>query len=227
MKQKLKLSRGKQTAVFLALTALLLCLFWGFMGYPLPSEEMEFRRLERQCGVPPTQMVVHIEKKMEREETYMPQRRWIENSAAQYVGVGTGYAVSGAVRCRGLTEGTKLELWPLEEQPGLVKLIPLLMPFQEWRGLDEFKASYDGIVLVDVPEGAAEVELTLYNGETPMTDRMEALPDGGWLLTYSRQEGSGYWNSDILRKLPYRLTVFDKGGTVLHTQSGTVPDSWR
>ena len=69
MKRRLKLSRGKQTAGLLALTALLLCLFWGFLCYPLPTEEMEFRRLERQYGVPPTQMVVHIEKKMEREET--------------------------------------------------------------------------------------------------------------------------------------------------------------
>lgn len=56
MKERLKLvwnsrprmGRRLQTACFLILAAFFLCELWGYAGYPLPTAELEFRRLERQ-----------------------------------------------------------------------------------------------------------------------------------------------------------------------------------
>jgi len=231
MKQKLKLSRGKQTAGLLALTALLLCLFWGFLGYPFPTEEMEFRRLERQYGMPPSQIVLHIPKKMEREQYIVPQNRWCENQGAQFIGIGDGHAVCGVVCWRLSSEGGTLRMLPLEEQKDTVKLAPVLIPFYEWRRAELPGLESCGIVLLDVPEGAVEVEMTVQcNGES-LTHRVGPLEGGGWLVSFPPvKEEDGFYDlvgSDTLLGVPYEMKVYDQMGYVLHTQSGTVPDSWR
>lgn len=51
-----RISRGKKLAVNLALCAFLLVLIWSRFGYPLPTAELEFRRLERQSLMPPSQI---------------------------------------------------------------------------------------------------------------------------------------------------------------------------
>lgn len=226
-----KVGREKQTAGFLVLTAVLLCLIWGFLGYPLPTETMEFRRLERRYGMGPTQIVLHIPKKMEREHYYVPQRRWIERDGAQFVGMGDGYAVTGVVNCGWMAERSQLCVWPLEEQVGTVKLIPLPMFVQEWRGTGAFHGNSLGIALLDVPEGAAEVEMTVEYKGKHLAQRVTQLAEGGWLVTFppvNNDDWNYFWSSSgALMGLPYELTVFDRSGAVLHTQSGIVPDHWQ
>ena len=58
MKKRWKLSRGKRTIINLVLSALLLVLTWGLMGYPLPTAELEFRRMERTHLLPRSEIVL-------------------------------------------------------------------------------------------------------------------------------------------------------------------------
>lgn len=51
-----RVSRGKKLAVNLALCAFLLALIWSRFGYPLPTAELEFRRLERTHLLPPSEL---------------------------------------------------------------------------------------------------------------------------------------------------------------------------
>lgn len=52
-----KLSRGWKLVRNLALAAVGGYLIWSFWGYPLPTAEMTFRRLERQHLLSPSQLV--------------------------------------------------------------------------------------------------------------------------------------------------------------------------
>ena len=49
---KIHLSRGKKLALNLGIIVLAGLWLWGMAGYPLPTAEMEFRRLERQKLLP-------------------------------------------------------------------------------------------------------------------------------------------------------------------------------
>ncbi len=51
-----RISRGKKLAVNLALCAFLLVLIWSRFGYPLPTAELEFRRMERTHLLPASEL---------------------------------------------------------------------------------------------------------------------------------------------------------------------------
>lgn len=51
-----RLSRGWKIVRNLAVTLICLSVLWAWAGYPLPTAEMEFRRLERQNLLPPSEI---------------------------------------------------------------------------------------------------------------------------------------------------------------------------
>lgn len=51
-----RLSRGWRTVRNLAVTLICLYVLWAWAGYPLPTAELEFRRLERQSLLPPSEL---------------------------------------------------------------------------------------------------------------------------------------------------------------------------
>lgn len=51
-----RLSRGWRTVRNLAAVLICLCVLWARAGYPLPTAELEFRRLERQNLLPPSEL---------------------------------------------------------------------------------------------------------------------------------------------------------------------------
>lgn len=216
MKRRWKWSRGKQTVCFLLLTGLILCLFWGFLGYPLPTGEMEFRRMERQYLVGPTRIVLHIDEQTRGQSSAL----W-----EQFVGVGEGCAVSGVVDHPGLTERQLLRRWDLEGQQGEIKLIPVTVPYTDWGEGGDPALAVCGILLWNVPEQAVRVSMTVRDGETLCEDEAAVTEGGGWLAGFQTQETN--WGSDWLLEVPYELTVYDRTGAVVHTQKGTVPGDWR
>lgn len=52
-----RIGRGKKLAVNLALCTFLLVLIWSRFGYPLPTAELEFRRMERTHLLPRSEIV--------------------------------------------------------------------------------------------------------------------------------------------------------------------------
>ena len=58
-----RVSRGRRIAFNLFFTVLLLGLLWAREGYPLPTAELEFRRLERASLTPPGELVFASDQK--------------------------------------------------------------------------------------------------------------------------------------------------------------------
>lgn len=101
-----RISRGKKLAVNLALCAFLLVLIWSRFGYPLPTAELEFRRLERQNLFPPSEL--------QGVFRGIYQNRW------------TGYGVLEDWVVVGYESYGQLECWPREESG------PTLFPAAEF-----------------------------------------------------------------------------------------------
>ena len=53
-----RLSRGQKTVRNFLLCIPILIGFWGLFGYPLPTAEMEFRRMERTRLLPRSELVL-------------------------------------------------------------------------------------------------------------------------------------------------------------------------
>ena len=154
MKKRWKLSRGKRTIINLALSTLLLVLIWGLMDYPLPTAEMEFRRMER----------THLLPHSEIQGIFLDGCR---NRTWQTVGVQEDRVV--LLESRNLSEGGSImSIWPGRTEGATLVPIP-------WNG-SEFEKERD-IVAVDVPEGTASARL-----EAEVSCWYSKVPGGGWEL---------------------------------------------
>ena len=69
-----RLSRRWKIIRNLALTLVCLYALWAWAGYPLPTAEMEFRRLERQSLMPPSQVqgVFRLDQEIGRAHVLTP-----------------------------------------------------------------------------------------------------------------------------------------------------------
>ena len=67
---KIHLSRGKKLALNLGIIVLAGLWLWGMAGYPLPTAEMEFRRLERQKLLPASQILLTMEERRGEDDPY-------------------------------------------------------------------------------------------------------------------------------------------------------------
>ncbi len=56
-KGRFRLSRGASTVRNLVLAGLVFVLLWGLRGCPLPTKEMEFRRMERTYLLPRSELI--------------------------------------------------------------------------------------------------------------------------------------------------------------------------
>lgn len=227
-----QLSRRGKFLRNLLVVGMLLYSVWAIRGYcPLPTEEMEFRRLERQNLLGPTQIILHIPDEMrsvtgEVDGIYRTKR--VDQPDAQFVGLGDGYAITAVVHPFS-NSGAWFEYWPLEKQEEKIKLIPLLSIFGDWRGGEErlrnnWEHIYNcGIVIPELPAGASQAEMFVWEGEEEYHDWGTWEEPGSWLFGFQRRaDGVG---SDWLLGLPYVLVVYDERGEILVQQDGNVPSN--
>lgn len=97
-----RLSRKKRTVLNLTVSGVLLLTAWAILGYPLPTAELEFRRLERESLCPPSE---------------------IQGVFQGSYGHRTVYGVQGEQVVWGFQE---LEFWPREKSG------PTLFPVSEY-----------------------------------------------------------------------------------------------
>ena len=118
----------------LLLTAVFAACIWGLYGYPLPTIDMEFRRMERRHLLEPTQIVLRTGE-ITVSHSHGPGVPPPKITQEQIIGLGEDYAVSF---CRHpfAPNGNQLEYWPFEEQEGQVKLVPLISFISDTRGED-------------------------------------------------------------------------------------------
>lgn len=225
-----RLSRKGKILRNLLLAAVALYSIWAVGGYcPMPTEEMELRRLERQNLLGPTEIILHIPDEARwvtgRVDGVM-KSVMVEQFQAQFVGLGDGYAVAAAVHPFS-NSGTMFAYWPLDRQPGEIKLIPLYTIFGDWRGGEERlrndrnQRQVCGIAIPELPAGTEKAELFIWDGDEEYRDWGSWEEPGCWLFGFQNRDS--YFGSDWLQGLPYKLVVYSEDGMELARQEGTVP----
>lgn len=219
---KIHLSRGKKLALNLVIIVLAGGWLWGLAGCPLPTVEMEFRRLERQYLLP-------------RSEVAYRSRFWsaggvgeIQSRDGTYlsvfepfiVGVTQDQAYSVTLRQAGWHTVT---VAPLGEKPAPVPVNSVIArvpePGRVWM-------SGCNLLFLQVPQETARAELdvdaTLWDDErfTRRAQKGLCLEDGVWLFSLEPPEGGypGDWYEGAM----YTLRLYREDGGLLLERNGVI-----
>ena len=193
-----KMGRGGQTARNLLLALVLATTVWGQLGFPLPTEEMTFRGMERRALLGRSEIVLHV-----------PEQGAAD---AQFIGVGDGYAVTATVNK--LRRHMGLEYYPLDSSQEANLVVTAGHLYAPGRGEAQIAM---GVAALGAPEGV-RAELVIWDDKEQSWEghRQE---NGLWMFYVT-----GGKNSNWLKGLPYRLAVYGAEGEELLRQEGTVPE---
>lgn len=210
-----RLSRGWQTVRNLAAAALLLAVTWGVAGYPLPTAEMEFRRLERANLLPESEIIFNSEA--------TGVIRWRDQPEMQVTFDGLMIGVEeGRVHVADLRYHNSLEVWPLEKG---ITAVPLYNIFARIYKAGDF---HNGVPLLflNVPAEAERAEIEIdaagFKGET-LRYQGEGwrLAPGRWMFcTYPGDSFGGGWYANG----NYTLRLYGADGSPLPGRSGIIPE---
>lgn len=220
-----RLSRGKRLALNLVIIAVAGAWLWGLADYPLPTAEMEFRRLERASLEERSELVLSLGKNLEVQAQDGSRHVF---SRPMMVGVTEDRVLVGYAN---RTDHPFDELRCYEREDGPTP-VPLHPNFVSWMGVAQGERVDDvyglavPILLIGVPEEAAyggmELEITDWQGEefqqaAPLFD----LGNGIWLAPVEQTE---VINAGWYRRVDYTLKLYDGTGALLLEQEGTVSE---
>ncbi len=216
-----RLGRGGKTVRNLLLALALAVLVWAQYGCPLPTAELEFRRMERIHLLPRSEIVLALPEPKTRFDT--ADGTGLEVIDPLMVGLGTDWAAVGfPARAQG--NWNTLEVFPLEDGLSLVPLWSSKLNVTG-RGRDDLTFSMP-LLLVRVPEETARGELVLdtvyLEGEYHRESPLWKLGEGVWLAAVDNPEDVGY-SSDWFAGAACTLTLCRADGSLLLERSGRVP----
>lgn len=215
-----KLGRGGKIVRNLVLAAGLALVIWAQYGCPLPTLEMEFRRMERKNLLPASEILLTTGRitVAHSHEPYNPVPKVTQE---QILGLGEDYAVA-FWQSSSLRGANELVCWPFEEQPGQVKLAPLLYAVSDTRNEDwPERESCVAVAALELPEGTVRGEMIVEAEEGIYQEESEVLEHNLCLFAFQSRLSS--YSFGWVRGLPYTLRLYDAAGELLLEQTGTVP----
>lgn len=203
----------------LLLTAVFAACIWGQYGCPLPTAELNFRRLEHKYLMEPSQ--IQFSQSGERD-FQAADGTWLTLSRTAVVGVGEEWVALGYdQRADGLMN--VLDYFPLEEGPTPVPMGSMTL---WWVPRPGETAVSSPLLFVQMPEGAVsgelEVEVTYRGRELHREGLLFDLGDGVWMGEVEPPEES--YTPDWMEGGTYYLRLYDVQGALLLRQWGTIPE---
>lgn len=215
-----KLGRGGKIVRNLVLASALALVIWAQYGCPLPTIDMEFRRMERKNLLPPSEIVLHTGQ-ITVSHSHDPGVPPPKVTEEQILGLGEDYAVA-FWKHPFSNSGNQLVCWSFAEQPGQVKLAPLVSLISDTRGEDwPERESCAAVAALELPQGTVRGEMTVEAPEGIYQEESEALEPGLCLFAFQSRLSS--YSGDWVQGLSYTLRCYDAAGDLLLEQTGTVP----
>lgn len=234
--RKLHLSREKKLVVSLTVVLVAGLCLWGLAGYPLPTAEMEFRRLERSALLPRSQIVFATPELhrsalaisgSDRTVTALDGTELTLNGK-WLVGVAEGRAAIAQVG----RSGRDRRIWaiPLREDG------PTLLPLDGGTWSDTcgywveegpmpggYRYDYHHfmpLLVLNAPEETAWLEAVVEDEAGELrTGAGWDLGSGVWLVGVEKEHLSGW---ELGRS--YTLRIYDGSGGLVLEQSGALPE---
>lgn len=222
---RLRLSRGKKLVINLVIIEVAGLWLWGLAGYPLPTAELEFRRLERASLEERSELV--FLSRGEGQRFQVDENTWVYLDRPGAVGVLEDRALVGmATRVRVPIQMDILRRYPLEEGVGLVPLTGCTLRQQTYGAGGSRVFDGHALLLINLPQEAVEGSLALegsLQGEAVIRDcPLFPIEAGVWIALVEQPEQSGY-PSDWYVGAEYTLRLYDEAGELLLEREGTVP----
>ena len=207
----------KQQRVFLicdlAFIGLILCMIWIRLGCPLPTMEMEFRRMERTHLLPPGEIVLSLKK---NESISLDGEVQVRTSAPVIMAVTPEEVRVGTKR----DGNTGFYRYSLADGPA-VSLDPsvFLVRDRTYRTYGVYTST--AVLVYGVPEEAAGGEITLeaHKGG-PLSGPGFRLGKGVWL--FAARPKASY---SLSGSAPYHLRLYRADGSLLLEKSGTMGET--
>lgn len=216
LKRRLEsVSRRDQTVFYLIWSVFLLFGIWLRMGYPLPTMELEFRRMERTCLLPRSEIVFNSGKDCPLRWRELPELDFVHDDVV--VGAGDGYA------CIYEPEYNHVKIYDLAEGAAPV---PMYHMTAHWMPSPGTIKAGTPLLFLQVPEEAdrAVVEIDAEDDEGKnLRYRGEGrrLAPGQWMFAAAPGDSfSGGWYAGG----SYTLTLYRTDGSLLLEKSGTLPE---
>lgn len=227
--------RGKLGADLLA-SALAACLLWAAADYPLPTAELEFRRMERTHLMPRNEIVftngarsqdgLRLSKSdgsvfaLDGTELHL-QGRWVAGTREDRAVLACLDDDSSSRFIRGSSLDGGPALAPLARSDRYLHHNGYWVsqgPGETPEGHPDYGYEYhnfSAFLLFGAPEGTARAELTVLDGGVERTGGGWALENGLWLLGV--EDGPA---REQVSQIPYTLRLFDASDTLLAERSG-------
>lgn len=242
MKEKLKriwaqrprLTRGQKLVRNLGLCTRLLLWFWGMADYPLPTAELEFRRLERTSLLPRSEIVLAPPTYRSYLTVSKEDRTFVARDGTELTLRGRWFVGVTEDRATAALGGESISTVPLAETgPTLVPLVDGVGDHaggywveegpMEGGGYRYDYHNFSALLLFDVPEETARTEMSITDEEgTPRLGRGWDLEDGRWLVGFE-EKGVGDRAIGWCLNQPYTLRLYREDGSLLLEQVGTIP----
>ena len=221
--RKIRLSRGKKLALNLVIILLAGGWLWGLAGWPLPTLEMEFRRLERQYLAPRSEIAYQTGFWNTGDVVDVRSRdgRYLSVFQPFVVGVAEDRVYSAALYQPGRNV---LTVVPLGEGPAPVPVDSVIARVPEPGGTWMTGCN---LLFLQIPGETEQAELdidtVLSGGERFVRHAQEGLclEDGLWLFSLD----PGSYPPDWYEGARYTLRLRGEDGALLLEKTGTVPEA--
>ena len=219
---KSKLTYRTKIAGSLLATLVLLFNLWAYYGYPLPTAELEFRRLERTNLLPRSEIVFTAPRstndlKPKNGPAFTLWNRWV---------VGT-YGERAAV---GYLEGkwSQIDVFALNDGPSPVPLplghVGWIEQVESEQGVHSNPHIWPSLLFMGMPEtaqGELVLDVTYREKDYHRVSEGWDLGDGVWLFVLEPPESS--YSADWYQGGNYALALCREDGSLLLEQTGTIP----
>ena len=215
LKRRLEsVSRRDQTVFYLMWSVFLIFGIWLRMGYPLPTAELEFRRMERQNLLPQSEIVLNSRRTTkirwrDLPELHIPYCTWMVGEGEDHVHVAN-------------LDYRQVESHPLEAG---ITAVPIYDASVWWTAPEEHHSAVP-VMFFRVPEetdrAVVEIDAVYGNGEDfRYQGEGWRLSPGRWIFAVDRGESfSGGWYAGG----SYTLILYRADGSLLLEKSGTLPE---
>ena len=203
-----RLSRKGKITVTLLVVAVMACLLWAAAGYPLPTAEMEFRRMERTHLLPRSEIVFNSGKDCPLRWRDLPELDFVDRDVVVGMVKGQVYVY--------LPDYNSFQAYSLGDE---IVPVPMYDVITAWTYHGNLKTGTP-LLFLNVPEETERAEIEVWLDGQQRAGNGWGLKNGMWVLCLDRDTAA--WSPERPEDGVYTLRLFRADGSLLLEREGVL-----